>query len=190
MVHSRSSPGPRHHPRVTSPHSDILTSFPRDCPWPPALPCLPGSPHLLDHIGGFVTAPQLLAVVSIRAKSAVVPCRQQNSNYQETLTLASSVQGLLGVVLDLGDRLGSHIVSDVYSIHGPTFCPRGHVLCWALVYQMSYLGHAGPVGGFLHILGAPDPRTTLKSAIRPENIAGLANCSGLPLCLSVSSSKP
>lgn len=129
----KEQPGPRHHPRVTSPHSDILTSFPRDCPWPPPLPCLLGSPHLLDHVGGFVTAPQLLAVASIHAKSAVVPCQQPSSNYQKTLTLASSVQGLLGVFLDLGDRLVSHIVSDAYSIHGPASCPGGHVLCgWLL----------------------------------------------------------
>lgn len=64
-------------------------------------------------------------------------------------------------------------------------CDCGH---W--VYQMSYLGHAGSVGGLLHILGAPTLRMALESAIHLENIAGLARCSGLPLCLFVSSSKP
>lgn len=56
------------------------------------------------------------------------------------------------------------------------------------VYRMSYLGHAGPVGGLLHILGAPTQRMALESAVHQENVAGLACCSGLPL--SVSSRKP
>lgn len=58
------------------------------------------------------------------------------------------------------------------------------------VYQMSYLGYAGPVGGLLHILGAPTQRMALESAVYQENIAGLARRSGLPLCLFVSSRKP
>lgn len=64
------------------------------------------------------------------------------------------------------------------------------MFCVRWVNQMSYLSHAGFIGGLLHILGAPTQRVTLESAVRLENAVGLASCSGLLLCLFVSSSKP
>lgn len=123
----------------------------------PSLPCFPGSAHLLDHVGGFVIALSTwLLHPFVLSQHEFLAGSRPLSNYQEIPTLASFVRGLLAIVLDLWDQLGSHLVPSTHSIHNPaSMCSVGS--SWASGVPDVLSGPCRPCGRPPVYTGGPIP---------------------------------